>query len=339
MVGGVLAVAAHHVVKPDCRHARLSARPNRVAGVATKGTLAFARVMAHCGGSPEAATSFIATAIADDPRDPAPYAALDELRRELPDEVAAVIAEADTIGPVVARAYLAFVDGDMDDAVMSLGSVTGFQPDIAWADAPWFGDERFLGAVSAAALAEATMRIRDYGRDLDHDAGRSRLAGWLRAIGHVCGRGADPDSMARMAILLRACGLADASLALCDRADAVERVMFTEAVRAGTLRHLGDRVGAAAAFRRAIALDPGASSLYLDLADLAAEAGDLAEAAALAGQAARLEPDDVTMQAAAAAYRACATRDAAELARFDALAAQLPEPYRRTLDRFVLSLR
>ena len=295
------------------------------------GALAIAKVLAHCGGSPDAAVSFIVRAVAADPRDVEPYSALEELRRELPTEVAGVLATANTVGPMVARAYLSFVDGDMDEAAMSLGSVTGFQPEVPWAAAPWFGDERFLGAVTAAAFAEGTMRVRDYDRDLEADAVLESVAPWLRAIDPICERDPDPDAMARMAILLRACGRVDASFALCDRADAVRRLMFTEVVRAGTWRHVGNRAETAAAFRRALALDPANWSLYLDLADLAAEDGDFAEAAALATRGEELEPDDVTMRAAAAAYRARATGSVADLDALTELAPQVPDPYRRTL--------
>ena len=301
----------------------------RLSIVSTTGALA--RVMAHCGGSPAAAVSFLARAVAADPRDPKPYAELENLRRELPAEVAAVVSTANTIGPMLARAYLSFVDGDMDEAAMSLGAVTGYQPDIPWAGAPWFGDERFLGAVSAAALAEATMRIHDYDRDLDTDAVRACLAPWLRSMEAVCDRDADPDAMARMAILLRVCGHTDASFALCDRADTVRRVMFTEVVRAGTWRHLGNRAETAAAFRRALTLDPANWSLYLDLADLAAQDGDFAEAATLATRGEALEPHDITMRAAAAAYRARSTGSVADLDTLTAVAPQVPEPYRQTL--------
>jgi hypothetical protein len=304
---------------------------SRLSVVSKTGALALAQVMAHCGGSPAAATSFIARAVAADPRDPEPYSALENLRRELPAEVAAVVAEANTIGPMLARAYLSFVDGDVDEAVMALGAVTGYQPDVSWACAPWFGDERFLAAVTPAALAEATMRINDYDRDLDTDAIRECLGPWFRAIEAVCDRDADPDAMARMAILLRVCGRTDASFALCDRADAVRRVPFTEVVRAGTWRHVGSLAETAAAFRRALALDPTNWSLHLDLADLAAEEGDFAEAAALATRGEELEPGDVTMRAAAAAYRARSTGSVADLNTLTNLAPQVPEPYRRTL--------
>ncbi|SNT62698.1 Tetratricopeptide repeat-containing protein [Asanoa hainanensis] len=295
------------------------------------GTLAIAKVLAHCGGSPKAAVTYLVRAVAADPCTAEPWSALEDLRRALPDEVSAVVAAATTVGPVVARAYLSFVDGDMDEAAISLGSVTGFQPEIPWADAPWFGDERFLGTVSAAAFAEGTMRIRDHDRDLRTDAVRANLTPWLTAIDVVCGRDPDPDAMARMAILLRACDRTDASFALCDRADAVRRLAFTEVVRAGTWRHLGNRPETAAAFRRALALDPTNWSLHLDLADLAAEEGDFAEAAALATRGEELEPDDVTMRAAAAAYRARSTGSAADLEAFTELAPQVPDDYRQTL--------
>ncbi|MEV4517531.1 hypothetical protein AB0K00_52320 [Dactylosporangium sp. NPDC049525] len=115
--------------------------------MSSTGALAFAQVMAHCGGSPAAAVSFIVRAVVADPRDPAPYSALEELRHELPTEVAAVVVTANTVGPMLARAYLSFLDGDMDEAAMSLGAVTGYQPDVSCASAmvrrratPWCRD-------------------------------------------------------------------------------------------------------------------------------------------------------------------------------------------------------
>ncbi|MFF5078561.1 tetratricopeptide repeat protein [Actinoplanes sp. NPDC000266] len=302
-----------------------------------KGTLAFAKVMAHCGGSPSAALSYIAKEISADPRDPAPYAALGELRRELPTEIAAALAEADTVGPVVAGAYFAYADGDMDEAVMWLGPASGHSPEVAWARAPWFGDPRFLAAVTPAALAEATMRICDPGRDLTTTRALDCLDPWFAAIASVCDRDPVPEQMARMAILLRACGRTTDSFALCDRADAVRPVMFTEVVRAGTWRRLGVPAQAAAAFQRALELEPGNWSLHLDLADLAAEQGDFAEAAAQASRGEELEPHDVTMRAAAAAYRARATGSAADRHRFDEVAPQVPEPYRSTLAGYASS--
>jgi tetratricopeptide (TPR) repeat protein len=290
-----------------------------------------AQVMAHCGGSPTAAVSFIAQAVAADPGDPQPYTVLENLRQALPAEVAEVVATVNTLGSVLARAYLSYVDGDMDQAAMALGAVAGYQPDTCWAAAPWFGDQRFLAAVTPAALAEATMRIRDYDRDLDNDTVRECLIPWFHAIEVVCEREPDPDAMARMAILLRECGRVDASLALCDRADAVRPVMFTEVVRAGTWRAVGNRTERVAALRRALALDPGNWSLHLDLADLAAEEGDFTAAADLANRGEELEPADVTMRAAAAAYRARATGSVADLETFTELMPQVGEPYRQTL--------
>ncbi|UUU28543.1 tetratricopeptide repeat protein [Streptomyces sp. CA-210063] len=90
--------------------------------------------------------------------------------------------------------------------------------------------------------------------------------------------------MAKMAIFLRACGLTDASFDLCDQADAIQRIMLTEVVRARTWRKLGDPGQTAAAFERALTLDPTAWSLHLDLADLRAEQGDFTTAVQLIDQ-------------------------------------------------------
>ncbi|WP_394618657.1 hypothetical protein JNUCC0626_06020 [Lentzea sp. JNUCC 0626] len=164
-----------------------------------------------------------------------------EWRRDRPADLAEVL-QVNALREAVAQSYVSFLEGDVDAAAMMLGSVTGVRSDIAWASAPWFSDERFLGVVSADAFAEAALRTLDGGRDLDSDAMRERLRPWFGAV--------------------------DESFALCDQADTVERSMMTEVVRAGTWRKLGDLDQAAAAFERAVALDPANWSLHLDLADL-----------------------------------------------------------------------
>lgn len=280
--------------------------------------------MAHCGGAPGEAVKYLAQAIAQGPDDPEPYELLSELRRESPEEVADMVATPSSLWQFVAGAYLYFLDGDMDQAAQRLGSVTGYRPDVAWASAPWFGDERFLGEVTAAGLADATLNITDYGPEMDNDAARDRMRPWFKAIDMVCDREPVAKAMARMAILLRICGRTDASLALCDRADSVDRVMFTEVVRAGAWRRLGDRRQTAAAFRRALQLDPTNWSLYLDLADLAAEDGDFAQAADLVRQGLEHEPEDVTLRAAGAAYRARAEGSVTDLDLLLELAPEVP---------------
>ncbi|MFC5241961.1 hypothetical protein [Streptomyces atrovirens] len=201
-----------------------------------------AGVMAHCGGSPVGALKLLVGAIASAPAAPEPYAALAELWRDRRSELEESL------------------EGDMDDAVMALGSVTGARPEVARGAAPWFGDERFLDAVSAEA----------------------------------------PAAMAR---LPRACGRYEPAFALCDRADAVDRVMWTAVARATTWRVMGDLDQAAAAFEDALRLDCVNWSLHLDLADVRAEQGDFAAAARLAAQGLEHEPHEVLLRAAAAAYR------------------------------------
>ncbi|MER6059656.1 tetratricopeptide repeat protein [Streptomyces sp. NPDC001792] len=290
-----------------------------------------ARVLAHCGGSPAAAVDHLVGAITTAPEDPEPYAVLEELWRDRRSELAEVVEGADSLRAVLARSYVSFLDGAMDDAVLALGSVTGVRPDIAWAGAPWFGDERFLGAVSAEALAEAAMRTMDYGRDLDTESMRERFRPWFRAIDTVAAREPLPEALAKMAILLRACGRTDASFALCDLADSVEPVMMTAVVRAGTWRKLGDAGQTVAAFERALALDPANWSLYLDLADVRAEQGDFAEAVRLTGQGLAHEPGEPILRAAGAAYRARLTGSPADLGELIELAPSLPNDSYRDL--------
>ncbi|MER7703252.1 tetratricopeptide repeat protein [Kitasatospora sp. NPDC097605] len=242
------------------------------------------------------------------PHDPEPYAVLAELWEERRTDLAELLRDAGSPGTVLARSY----------------AVTGARPTIAWAEAPRFNDARFLGTVSAAALAEAALRTTDHGHALDTDRTRGALRPWLRAIDAVCAREPVPEAMARMAIFLWACGRTDASLALCDRADAIERTMLTEVVRAGTWRSLGDPERTAAAFERALALDPANWSLYLDLADIRADQGDFATAVRLTARALEHEPADPTLRAADAAYRARLTGAPDALRELVELAPHLP---------------
>lgn len=289
-------------------------------------------VMAHCGGSPEGAVRYVCGAMASAPEDPGTYGVLADIWRDHRADLAGPLYSGNSLHILLARAYISFLEGDMDDAVLAIAAVTGAQPTVAWTKAPWFSDPGFLGAVSADMLAEAVLRILDYGRDLDTDAIRESLIPWPRAIDEVCAREPKAEAMAKMAIFLRACGHTDASFALCDQADRVERILYTEVVRGGTWRFLGDPRQAAAAFQRALAMDPANWSLYLDSADSRAEQGDFGEAVRLVEQGLEYEPTEISLRAAAAAYRTrhCGAPD--ELRDLIALAPRLPnETYRRSL--------
>ncbi|MFJ4275709.1 tetratricopeptide repeat protein [Streptomyces coelicoflavus] len=290
-----------------------------------------AGVMAHCGGSPVGAVELLVGAIASAPAAPEPYAALASLWTDRRSDVKGSLAEDRSLNAVLAQAYFLFLDGDMDDAVMALGSVTGVRPDVAWGSAPWFGDARFLGAVSAAALAEACLRVLDHGHDLNTGDMRERFEPWFRALDVVSERDPVPESLAAMARLPRACGRYELSFALCDRADSVDRVMWTAVARAVTWRVMGDLDQAAAAFERALLLDPANWSLYLDLADVRAEQGDFAAAVILVEQGLEHEPREVTLRAAGAAYRARLTGSSDELGALIALAPELANTSYRNL--------
>jgi len=293
--------------------------------------VALARVLAHCGGNLSAAVQQLVGSIATAPGDPEPYAMLAELWRDRPRELADVT-RGDSLQAVLALSYVNFLRGDMDDAAMALGSVVGARADIPWADAPWFGDDRFLGTVSADALAEAAMRTMDHGADLDSDTARERFRPWFHAIDVVSARQPSPEALARMAILLRACGLTDASFALCDQADSVEPRMMTEVVRAGTWRKLGDIERTATSFERALALDPANWSLHLDLADIRAQQGDFEAAVRLTAEGTTHAPTEPVLLTAHAAYRTRLTGSPSALHELLDLARKLPRsPYRDLL--------
>jgi tetratricopeptide (TPR) repeat protein len=287
--------------------------------------------MAHCGGSPVGAVEVLVEAIASAPAAPEPYAALAELWRDRRAELKEGLEGDGSLNAVVAQAYFLFLEGDMDDAVMALGSVTGVRPDAAWGAAPWFGDARLLGAVGAEALAEACLRTLDFGHDLDTDEMRERFAPWFHALDVVSERNPVPESLAAMARLPRACGQYELSFALCDRADAVDRVMWTAVARATTWRVMGDLDQAAAAFERALLLDSANWSLYLDLAEVRAEQGDFAAAANLVEQGLQYEPHEVSLRAAAAAYRTRVSGSSDDLRALIALAPELANTTYRNL--------
>lgn len=96
------------------------------------------------GGSPAAAVHYVAGAIASAPADPEPYAVLAELWEEQRADLAELFQGASSLRTVPAQSYVSFLENDMDGAVMAIGAVTGAQPTIAWAGAPWFSDARFL---------------------------------------------------------------------------------------------------------------------------------------------------------------------------------------------------
>ncbi|MFG2569639.1 tetratricopeptide repeat protein [Streptomyces sp. NPDC048567] len=282
-----------------------------------------ARVMAHCGGSPVGAVDFLAGAIASAPAAPEPYAALAELWQDRRSELRKGLEASGSLSAVPAQAYFLFLDGDMDNAAMALGTVTGMRPDVAWGTAPWFGDQRFLGAVSAQALAEACLRVLDYDHDLDTEEMRESFTPWFHALDVVSERSPVPESLAAMSRLPRACGRFELAFALCDRADAVDRVMWTAVARANTWRAKGDLDQAAAAFEQALTLDAANWSLYLDLADVRALQGDFSAAVALAEQGLQHEPREVSLRAAKAAYRTRLSGSADDLRDLITLAPEL----------------
>ncbi|MEV7400156.1 tetratricopeptide repeat protein [Streptomyces sp. NPDC091267] len=282
-----------------------------------------AGVMAHCGGSPVGAVEFLVGAIASAPAAPEPYAALADLWRDRRPELRAGLEGRGSLSAVLSQAYFLFLDGNMDDAAMALGSVTGARPDVAWGAAPWFGDARFLGAVSAEALAEACLRTLDYGHDLDTDEMRVRFRPWFDAIDVVSGRSPVPESLAAMARLPRACGRYGLALALCDRADAADRSMWAAVARASTWHAIGDLDRAAASFEDALALDPANWSLHLDLADVRAQQGDFAAAVGLVERGLEHAPREVSLRAAGAAYRTRLSGSSEDLRALIVLAPEL----------------
>jgi tetratricopeptide (TPR) repeat protein len=284
--------------------------------------IALAKVLAHCGGDPEQAAHRLSRAIAAAPHDPVPYAAVAELLPSLGE----LPADDPSVAPVLAFCH--FLDGHMDDAALVLGALGGVSPRCAWANAPWFADERFLSHVSAEALCEAALRLFDYGTE----PGPAAAQPWLRAAEAVASRtDLGPEDLARMAILLRTFGRPDESLTLCDRADAMDRTVLAEVVRGGTWRALGNMDETAAAFHRALDLEPDNWSLHLDLSDLHAMRGDHTAALTSAEEGLRHNPHERKLRAARAAHQARLTGTPEAFAEFERLTSELDPAYRAWL--------
>ncbi|GAA0968499.1 tetratricopeptide repeat protein [Actinocorallia libanotica] len=280
--------------------------------------ITLAKVLAHCGGDPHQAVHHLGRAIAAAPGDPAAYAAVAELLPALgtlPDNDAHVL-------PVLA--YRHFLAGRMDEAVLALGTLGGVSSRFSWADAPWFSDPAFLSQISTEALSEAGHRLYDHGPGPDEAA----LQPWLTATETLAARSsAGPEDLAKMAVLLRTFGKTSESLALCDRADTLGRTVLAEVARAGTWRVLGDLDQTAAAFQRALLLEPDNWSLHLDLSDLHATMGDPTAALASAEEGLRHAPDQPKLLTAHAAHHARLTGKAGDLRKFDRVAADLDPAY------------
>lgn len=161
---------------PGLHYLRMMLNRAAVAGVG------LARVMARCGGDVGAAVRYLAGAIASAPEAAEPYAVLADLWQEQRQGLAAALKGPTSLPAVLTRSHVAFLENDMNVAVMALGSVTGARPTVAWAKAPWCGDARFLGGVGAEAVAEAVTRTMDHGHDLDTPTVRGGLLPWFDAV-------------------------------------------------------------------------------------------------------------------------------------------------------------
>ncbi len=185
-----------------------------------------AGVVAHCGGSPVGAVELLVGAIASAPAAPEPYAALAELWQDRrSDGLKESLEESGSLSAVLAQAYFLFLEGDMDNAVMALGSVTGVRPDVAWCRTlvrrcavSRCGECRGAGR---GVSADAGLRPRP-----DSDAMRERFAPWFHASLTWCPNGTRCRN--RWPPWPGCPGLrpvSELSFALCDRADAVDPVM------------------------------------------------------------------------------------------------------------------
>jgi hypothetical protein len=94
---------------------------------------------------------------------------------------------------------------------------------------------------------------------------------------------------------------------------------------------MGDPGRAATAFERALALEPDNWSVHLDLADVRAEQGDFAGAVAQVEQGLAHAPGEVSLRAAAAAYRTRLSGSSDDLRALITLAPRIPDPGYRNL--------
>ena len=199
-------------------------------------------------------------------------------------------------------------EGRTDEAVSMLGALVAAAPEVPWAAAPWFGPD-LAGTVPGKFVGAAVTKIWEaIGSEVRPEL-QQPLAPWLALCRATAARPeTGPGVLCAMSALARRLGAAEEAIAWCRTAERQRQQAGTVTGRPlimlGFAYKSADQPDqAAAAWKRALALDPGNVGLHLDLADLSFTQGDFAQSLSWAERATKINRSAVKPRAAVLAAR------------------------------------
>jgi tetratricopeptide (TPR) repeat protein len=285
------------------------------ARVEAEGELALARLALHDNELGHAA-SHAANSIALDPTLPDVYELLQELAAAsgspldlFPDGDGAI-----SLGTAVARAQLLAAAGSYDDAVGLLAAAAAHEPAKPWAQVAWLQRpglaERLDPERLTGALARLALRLPDPVPEPD----RAPLMPFLELARRVVELRADqPFVHWGLSGLARRLGAVDEAIDWCVQAERAEPSPMAAMMLGYALRSAGREAETERAWLRALERDPGNLDLHVDLGELLAQQGRLAEGLAWLERALAVDPDHGKAFPSASAMRFLRDQDVSHL--------------------------
>lgn len=285
-----------------------------------EGELALARLALDDGELPHAA-EHVANAIGRDPTLRAAYATLDELADAAQDALALVPVDGTPhAGAVAARSYLMARAGQLDGAFHLLCRVAEVRPDTPWA-AGWLAapgaDSRDLGRqLNPVHAGTSVMRLAlGLPTPVPGDTVHA-LTPFLEAARGVADRGpASVTALPSLSGLARRMGALDEAIDWCERAERADGSAFAAIMLGYALRGAGRKQAAHDAWQRALGREPGNVNLRVDIAELLADRGELADGIGVLDEALAMAPDHPKAFPSSCQMRYALTSDVAHLVR------------------------
>ena len=285
-----------------------------------EGELALARLALDDGELPHAA-EHVANAIGCDPTLRAAYATLDELASAAADGLDLVPVDGTPhAGTVAARSYLLARAGQLDGAFHLLCRVAEARPDTPWA-AGWLAapgaDSRDLGRrLNPEHAGTSVMRLAlGLPAPVPGDAVQA-LTPFLEAARGVADRGAEAvQALPSLSGLARRMGALDEAIDWCERAEQADGSAFAAIMLGYALRNAGRKQAAYEAWQRALRREPDNVNLRVDIAELLADRGELANGISVLDEALAMAPDHPKAFPSSCQMRYALTSDIAHLVR------------------------
>lgn len=295
-----------------------------------EGELALARLALHDGELPHAARH-VANAIGRDPSHRAAYATLEELADAAADALALVPVDgAPDAGTVAARSYLMARSGQLDGAFYLLCRVAEAEQGKPWA-AGWLAapgaDSRGLGRQLNPGQAGTSVLRLALALRAPVTAGTAQvLLPFLEAARGVADRGQESvKALPPLSGLARRMGALEEAIDWCERAEKAEGSAIAAIMLGYALRDAGRKQEAHEAWLRALHREPDNVNLRVDIAELLADRGELAEGIGVLDEALALAPDHAKAFPSSCYLRYALTADIAHLVRLADWWRQHPE--------------